>query len=97
MMDFGFSDRAGRRVVLRDVDDENWRAVADTAPLDDQRDYVPALAAREDCRVLRLSYHLDNSVARELYVSLGFRPTETVEGDEVVVEVSADTVRATPV
>ncbi|MFC9430378.1 GNAT family N-acetyltransferase [Streptomyces sp. NPDC056987] len=165
MMDFGCADRAGRRVVLRDVDDENWRAVADTAPLDDQRDYVPALAARylllsaregvwnslaacadhtvvghvmwgrdeddgsywiggmlidgpeqgkgvgravartlmawlaarEDCRVLRLSYHPDNTVARELYASLGFRPTETDEGDEVVAEVSADTVRATSV
>lgn len=42
----GLSDRAGRRVVLHEVNDENWRAVADVAPLDDQRRYVPALAAR---------------------------------------------------
>lgn len=42
----GLSDRAGRRVVLHEVNDENWRAVADIAPLDDQRRYVPALAAR---------------------------------------------------
>lgn len=42
----GLSDRAGRRVVLHDVTDENWRAVADVAPLDEQRRYVPALAAR---------------------------------------------------
>lgn len=46
MITLGLSDRAGRRVVLREVDDENWRAVADVAPLDDQRRYVPALAAR---------------------------------------------------
>ncbi|MEV7871112.1 GNAT family N-acetyltransferase [Streptomyces sp. NPDC088124] len=163
MMDFGRADRAGRRVVLRDVDDENWRAVADTAPLDDQRDYVPALAARylllsaregvwnslaacaddtvvghvmwgrdeddgsywiggmlidgpeqgkgvgravartlmawlaarEDCRVLRLSYHPDNTVARDLCTSLGFRPTETVEGDEVVAWLPAQEAAAT--
>jgi diamine N-acetyltransferase len=42
----GLSDRAGRRVVLHEVDDANWRAVADIAPLDEQRRYVPALAAR---------------------------------------------------
>ena len=42
----GLSDRAGRRVVLHEVNDENWRAVADVAPLDEQRRYVPALAAR---------------------------------------------------
>lgn len=42
----GLCDRAGRRVVLHEVNDENWRAVADVAPLDDQRRYVPALAAR---------------------------------------------------
>lgn len=42
----GLSDRAGRRVVLHEVNDENWRAVAGVAPLDDQRGYVPALAAR---------------------------------------------------
>jgi diamine N-acetyltransferase len=46
MITFGFSDRTGRRVVLHEVNDENWRAVADVAPLDDQRRYVPALAAR---------------------------------------------------
>lgn len=42
----GISDRAGRRVVLHEVDDENWRAVADVAPLAEQCRYVPALAAR---------------------------------------------------
>ncbi|UUU31637.1 GNAT family N-acetyltransferase [Streptomyces sp. CA-210063] len=39
-------DGVGRQVALHDVDDENWRAVADVAPLDGQRRYVPALAAR---------------------------------------------------
>ncbi|MFD4245694.1 GNAT family N-acetyltransferase [Streptomyces sp. NPDC058525] len=46
MISFGLSDGAGRRVVLHEVNDENWRAVADVAPLDEQRLYVPALAAR---------------------------------------------------
>ncbi|MFG3496778.1 GNAT family N-acetyltransferase [Streptomyces sp. NPDC047886] len=46
MISRGFVDGAGRRVALHEVSDDNWRAVADVAPLDDQRRYVPALAAR---------------------------------------------------
>ncbi|MFF6781799.1 GNAT family N-acetyltransferase [Streptomyces sp. NPDC012510] len=46
MISLGLLDGSGRRVTLRAVDDENWRAVADVAPLDNQRRYVPALAAR---------------------------------------------------
>ncbi|KKK05948.1 GNAT family N-acetyltransferase [Micromonospora sp. HK10] len=46
MIDSRLADRAGRRVTLRPVDDENWRAVADVAPRDEQRSWVPALAAR---------------------------------------------------
>lgn len=46
MIDHGFLDGTGRRVTLREVGDENWRAVADIVPLDDQRIYVPAMAAR---------------------------------------------------
>lgn len=161
----GLLDRAGRRVALHEVDDENWRAVADVAPLDDQRRFVAALAARylvlsmregvwnslavraddtvvghvmwgrdedgsywiggmlidgpeqakgvgraaartlmgwladrDDCDVIRLSYHPDNAAAGRLYASLGFRPTAAVqedEDDEVVVEVTARAVVAT--
>lgn len=40
------SDRLGRRVVLEDITGENWRAVADVAPADDQRRFVAALGAR---------------------------------------------------
>jgi diamine N-acetyltransferase len=46
MIEHGLRDRQGRLVSLREIDDENWRAVADVAPLDDQRRFVPALAAR---------------------------------------------------
>ncbi|MCI4064834.1 GNAT family N-acetyltransferase [Micromonospora sp. R77] len=46
MIDSGLRDRAGRHVTLRPVDDDNWRAVADVAPRDDQRVWVAALAAR---------------------------------------------------
>ncbi|MDX3133590.1 GNAT family N-acetyltransferase [Streptomyces europaeiscabiei] len=46
MISHGLLDGMGRRIALHDVDDENWRAVADVAPLDGQRRYVPALAAR---------------------------------------------------
>ncbi|MFI5804554.1 GNAT family N-acetyltransferase [Streptomyces sp. NPDC051561] len=40
------TDRLGRTVVLDEIDDTNWRAVADIAPADDQRRFVAALAAR---------------------------------------------------
>ena len=46
MVDHGFLDATGRHVTLREVDAENWRAVADVAPGDDQRAFVAALAAR---------------------------------------------------
>ncbi|MFG3507739.1 GNAT family N-acetyltransferase [Streptomyces sp. NPDC047821] len=46
MIDKGLHDTTGRHITLREVDDDNWRAVADIAPRDDQRTYVPALAAR---------------------------------------------------
>ncbi|MGR8007958.1 GNAT family N-acetyltransferase [Streptomyces hypolithicus] len=46
MISYGHLDATGRRVALREVDGDNWRAVADIAPLDSQRGYVPALAAR---------------------------------------------------
>ncbi|MGC1211363.1 MAG: GNAT family protein [Micromonospora sp.] len=46
MIDSELRDRAGRHVTLRPVTDDNWRAVADVAPRDDQRRWVPALAAR---------------------------------------------------
>ncbi|MFF3752592.1 GNAT family N-acetyltransferase [Streptomyces sp. NPDC002018] len=162
MIDHGLLDGAGRHVVLREVDGENWRAVADIAPRDDQRARVPALAARylllslyedvwtslavhadglvvghvmwgrdedgsywvggmlidgaeqgrgvgravlrtlagwlaarEDCQVIRLSYHPGNTAAGRLYTSLGFRPTGAVEDDEVVAELRAGAVAAT--
>ncbi|MFF6908682.1 GNAT family N-acetyltransferase [Streptomyces sp. NPDC012389] len=43
---YGHTDKAGRPVTLHEVDADNWRAVADCAPRDDQRAWVPALAAR---------------------------------------------------
>lgn len=45
-IDAEVTDGIGRRVVLVPVTDENWRAIADVAPRDDQRDYVPPSAAR---------------------------------------------------
>jgi diamine N-acetyltransferase len=41
----GFRDRRGRLVTLREIGDD-WRQVADVAPQDGQRRFVPALAAR---------------------------------------------------
>jgi diamine N-acetyltransferase len=46
VIDYGLADRNGRRITLRDVNSDNWRDVADVAPHDDQRQFVPALAAR---------------------------------------------------
>jgi diamine N-acetyltransferase len=39
-------DRAGRVVGLVEVGEDNWRAVADVAPRDEQRRFVAALGAR---------------------------------------------------
>ncbi|MFD3946258.1 GNAT family N-acetyltransferase [Streptomyces sp. NPDC058579] len=46
MIEYGFTDREGRAIRLAEVTDDNWRAVADVAPQDDQRRFVAALAAR---------------------------------------------------
>ncbi|MDO3700577.1 GNAT family N-acetyltransferase [Micromonospora sp. C28SCA-DRY-2] len=70
MIDSGERDRAGRRVTLRPVDDENWRAVADVAPRDDQREWVPALAAR----------YLLLTTRSEVWNSLAVYADETVTG-----------------
>ena len=40
------TDPAASRISLVEVTADNWRDVADIAPRDDQRDFVPALAAR---------------------------------------------------
>lgn len=64
------SDSTGRRVTLRAVDDGNWRAVADIAPRDEQRDRVPALAAR----------YLLLSMREKVWNSLAVCADETVVG-----------------
>jgi diamine N-acetyltransferase len=46
VIDEGLRDRRGQPVTLRPVDDDNWRAVADVVPRDDQRDFVAPSAAR---------------------------------------------------
>ncbi|MEU7804330.1 GNAT family N-acetyltransferase [Micromonospora arborensis] len=70
MIDSGHLDRRGRRVTLRPVDDDNWRAVADVAPHDDQRRFVAALGAR----YLLVSAH------SEVWTSLAVYADETVVG-----------------
>ncbi|GAB3956057.1 hypothetical protein GCM10027614_67110 [Micromonospora vulcania] len=70
MIDRGHLDRAGRAVTLRPVDDDNWRAVADVAPRDDQRRFVAALAAR----------YLLLSTRSEVWTSLAVYADETVVG-----------------
>lgn len=46
MIGYGITDRQDRVVTLRPVDRDNWRAIADVAPRDDQRGFVPPMAAR---------------------------------------------------
>ncbi|MFC0508595.1 GNAT family N-acetyltransferase [Micromonospora costi] len=70
MIDAGHHDRAGRAVTLRPVDDDNWRVVADVAPRDDQRDWVPALAAR----------YLLLTMRSDVWTSLAVYADETVVG-----------------
>ena len=70
MIDSGLRDRAGRHVTLRPVDDDNWRAVADVAPRDDQRAWVPALAAR----------YLVLTMRSDVWTSLAVYADDTVVG-----------------
>ena len=70
MIDSGLRDRAGRHVTVRPVDDDNWRAVADVAPRDDQRGWVPALAAR----------YLVLTMRSDVWTSLAVYADETVVG-----------------
>ncbi|MEU6310865.1 GNAT family N-acetyltransferase [Streptomyces sp. NPDC047014] len=65
-----FTDRQGRTVVLDEITDENWRAVADVAPADDQRRFVAALGAR----------YLLLSMRGGLWNSLAVRAGEVVVG-----------------
>ncbi|MEW2634373.1 GNAT family N-acetyltransferase [Streptomyces sp. NPDC048389] len=69
-MDEASTDRAGRTIALRAVDDDNWRAVADIAPRDEQRGFVAALAAR----------YLLLSMRGGLWTSLGVLADDTVVG-----------------
>lgn len=46
MIDYGIVDAKGRRVTLADITGDNWRAVADVVPRDEQREFVPPSAAR---------------------------------------------------
>ena len=69
MIDDDRFDRQGRRVTLRPLGDD-WLAVADVAPHDNQREFVPALAAR---------YLLVNARGGP-WTSLGVYADETVAG-----------------
>ncbi|MCH0543342.1 GNAT family N-acetyltransferase [Streptomyces sp. MUM 203J] len=64
------TDRDGRRVVLEDITDDNWRAVADIAPADGQRRFVAALGAR----------YLLLSLRGGVWTSLAVRAGEEVAG-----------------
>ncbi|GLY20322.1 spermidine acetyltransferase [Micromonospora sp. NBRC 101691] len=70
VIDHGIRDRTGRLVTLREVDDGNWRAVADVAPRDDQRRFVAALAAR----------YLLLSTREDVWTSLAVHADDTVVG-----------------
>ncbi|THA25859.1 GNAT family N-acetyltransferase [Streptomyces sp. RKND-216] len=70
MIDQGHVEETGRRITLRDVEEENWRAVADVAPFDEQRGFVAALAAR----------YLLLSLYEGPWRSLGVYADETVVG-----------------
>ncbi|MFE2055319.1 GNAT family N-acetyltransferase [Streptomyces sp. NPDC056465] len=70
LIDHGLTDRTGRHVTLREVDGDNWRAVADIAPLDGQRDHVAPLAAR----------YLLLSLYEDTWHSLAVHGDDTVTG-----------------
>ncbi|MEU9704383.1 GNAT family N-acetyltransferase [Streptomyces sp. NPDC047981] len=65
-----FTDRQNRAVALEEITDDNWRAVADVAPADDQRRFVAALGAR----------YLLLSARGGVWNSLGVRAGEEIVG-----------------
>ncbi len=69
MIGHGLEDRQGRLVTLREIGDD-WGQVADVAPRDEQRGFVPALAAR----------YLLLSTLGETWNSLGVYADERVVG-----------------
>jgi len=70
LIDSGVRDARGRLVTLTAITDDNWRAVADVVPRDDQRDFVAPSAAR---------YLLLSSREGE-WNSLGIRADDVVVG-----------------
>ncbi|MFI6940958.1 GNAT family N-acetyltransferase [Streptomyces sp. NPDC050418] len=70
MISENLTDSVGRLVTLHGVTAENWRAVADIAPHDSQRDWAPALAAR----------YLLLSTLEDDWHSLAVRADDTVVG-----------------
>jgi diamine N-acetyltransferase len=70
VIDRGVVDGAGRRLTLVAVSDANWREIADVAPRDDQRAFVPPSAAR----------YLLLSSREEVWHSLGVRADDLVVG-----------------
>jgi len=69
-VDRGVVDRLDRRVTLVAVTDTNWRDIADVTPRDDQRDFVPASAAR----------YLLLSAREGVWHSLGVRADDSIVG-----------------
>ena len=70
LIDSGARDGRGRLVTLTAITDDNWRAVADVVPRDDQRDFVAPSAAR----------YLLLSLREGEWHSLGIRADEDVVG-----------------
>lgn len=66
----GVVDGAGRRMTLVGVSDANWRDIADVAPRDDQRDFVPPSAAR----------YLLLSQREDVWHSLGVHADDSIVG-----------------
>ncbi|WP_418957724.1 GNAT family N-acetyltransferase [Streptomyces tritici] len=64
------TDRPVPPVTLEEITDDNWRAVADVAPTDDQRRFVAALGAR----------YLLLSMRGGVWNSLGVRAGDAVVG-----------------
>lgn len=70
VIDEGVDDGAGRRVTLVGVTDATWQDIADVAPRDDQRDFVPPSAAR----------YLLLSARDGVWHSLGIRAEDVIVG-----------------
>jgi hypothetical protein len=72
-------------ISLHEVSEVNWRVTLQLAVHPDQQRFIGLVTQQHPhCQQLKLTVHPENSRARSLYTSVGFRPRGTQQDDEPV-------------